>query len=283
MQNGFSKRNAVLLIPVLTALLLTACAGSESSGEHVTVSSDTVSSDDISSQSEIVPTFTETPSDKTGSPDTVPPSSEAVWASDIEPTFAQEPPYPFSEVDSLLGPGPFSVNELITRFGKPDILYGYHNERLGCDLISVVFDAVMFDLAAEPDVSLRLTTTVGPSDVPEEVLDMPLQTWTVSVFSGDLPLPRNLHFGDPIENVYAAYGNDTGTQQTLDGELYGSARREAQGELLISFRYGESGSITYHFADDGQGGYSGLSQVTITWYQQEANLALSSRGNAPPT
>ena len=141
----------------------------------------------------------------------------------------------------------------------------------------------MFDLAAEPGVSLRLTTTVGPSDVPEEVLDMPLQTWTVSVFSGDLPLPRNLHFGDSIENVYAAYGNDTGTQQTLDGELYGSARREAQGELLISFRYGESGSITYHFADDGQGGYSGLSQVTITWYQQEENLALSPRGDAPPT
>ena len=277
MQNGFSKRKTVLLIPVLTALLLTACTGNETYEEHVTASSDTVVSDgDASSQAETAPTLTEIDGDKSDASDTISPT-------DIEPTYAAEPPYPFSEVDPLLGPGPFSVNELITRFGKPDILYGYHSERLGCDLISVVFDAVMFDLAAEPGVSLRLTTTVGPSDVPEEVLDMPLQTWTASVFSGDLPLPRNLHFGDPIENVYAAYGNDTGTQQTLDGELYGSARREAQGELLISFRYGKSGSITYHFADDGQGGYSGLSQVTITWYQQEENLALSPRGDAPPT
>lgn len=277
MQNGFSKRKTVLLIPVLTALLLTACTGNETYEEHVTASSDTVVSDgDASSQAETAPTLTEIDGDKSDASDTISPT-------DIEPTYAAEPPYPFSEVDPLLGPGPFSVNELIARFAKPDILYGYHSERLGCDLISVVFDAVMFDLAAEPGVSLRLTTTVGPSGVPEEVLDMPLQTWTVSVFSGDLPLPRNLHFGDPIENVYAAYGNDTGTQQTLDGELYGSARREAQGELLISFRYGESGSITYHFADDGQGGYSGLSQVTITWYQQEENLALSPRGDAPPT
>ena len=277
MQNGFSKRKTVLLIPVLTALLLTACTGNETYEEHVTASSDTVVSDgDASSQAETAPTLTEIDGDKSDASDTISPT-------DIEPTYAAEPPYPFSEVDPLLGPGPFSVNELIARFGKPDILYGYHSERLGCDLISAVFDEVMFDLAAEPGVSLRLTTTVGPSDVPEEVLDMPLQTWTASVFSGDLPLPRNLHFGDSIENVYAAYGNDTGTQQTLDGELYGSARREAQGELLISFRYGESGSITYHFADDGQGGYSGLSQVTITWYQQEENLALSPRGDAPPT
>ena len=277
MQNGFSKRKTVLLIPVLTALLLTACTGNETYEEHVTASSDTVVSDgDASSQAETAPTLTEIDGDKSDASDTISPT-------DIEPIYAVEPPYPFSEVDPLLGPGPFSVNELITRFGKPDILYGYHSERLGCDLISVVFDAVMFDLAAEPGVSLRLTTTVGPSDVPEEVLDMPLQTWTASVFSGDLPLPRNLHFGDSIESVYAAYGNDTGTQQTLDGELYGSAHREAQGELLISFRYGESGSITYHFADDGQGGYSGLSQVTITWYQQEENLALSPRGDAPPT
>lgn len=44
--------------------------------------------------------------------------------------------------------------------------------------------------------------------------------------------------GDSIESLYNAYNGNRGTE------------RSAQGDVLASDDYGESGSIVYHFADN---------------------------------
>lgn len=186
-------------------------------------------------------------------------------------------PYPFSEVNELLGPEAFSVNELSEIFGEPSCIYGYYynsNSENGYYLISTIFKDVMFDLVVNNSDELNLISTGGNIyKVSDSAMDIKMKPKYVSVSNGDWTLPRGIKLGDSIDSLYNAYNGNKGTE------------RFAQGELLISYDYGESGSIIYHFADTSMDGViSGLRQVTIEWYNDSEpnNSTQSKKSLSPP-
>ena len=77
----------------------------------------------------------------------------------------------------------------------------------------------------------------------------------MSIISGDWTLSYGIKLGDSKEKVYNAYNGNKGIE------------RQAQGMLLISYNYGEYGSITYHFNDTCENSIiSKLYQITIEWH-----------------
>ncbi|MDO5149906.1 MAG: hypothetical protein Q4D76_10980 [Oscillospiraceae bacterium] len=186
--------------------------------------------------------------------------------------FLMNEPYLFSEVDSVLGPGPFSVNKLSEIFGEPISVYGYYSSD-GFGVISIMFEDVMFDLTANHGEKLDLEPTEDSRyyKVPNSAMDIQMEVQYSCVFNGNCRLPRGIKLGDSIESLYNAYNGNRGKE------------RSAQGEFLVSYKYGESGSIIYHFDDTNSDGVtSGIKQVTIEWYSMNnPNESIQSK-NAPP-
>ena len=196
--------------------------------------------------------------------------SDGISTADYD--FLMNEPYSFSEVDSVLGPGPFSVNKLSEIFGEPTSVYGYYSND-GFGVISVMFEDVMFDLTANHGEKLNLEPTENSRyyKVPDSAMDIQMEVHYSGIFNGNWRLPRGIKLGDSIESLYNVYNGNRGQE------------RSAQGEFLVSYKYGESGSIIYHFDDtNADGVISGIKQVTIEWYStNNPNESIQSK-NAPP-
>lgn len=249
-------------IPVvfLMLLMLTSC------GEKPDVSAPQQAAPSSSAQTAVSDERTET--DNTTYAASESPLSDTV--------FVMDEPYSFSEVDPSLGPGPFSVNELSEIFGEPSWINGYYDDKnngIGYYVISVMFKDVMFDLVANNGEELNLISAGdGIYTVPDSAMDIPMKTKYTSVSNGDLALPRRIKLGDSIDALYLAYNGNRGDE------------RSAQGELLISYAYGESDSIIYHFNGASTDGVIGeLEQVTVEWYNDnEPNYSLQSEKTPCP-
>ena len=184
---------------------------------------------------------------------------EVLTAKSEEPVLLMNEPYSFSEVNPLFGPDFVSVNELSELFGTPSFIMGYFYDRNVENpyyVISVMFEDVKFDLAANHGEDIDLSPTDNERfEVPESSLSISLQPQNVSIWSENLELPRGIQIGNSIETLYDAYKGNRGKE------------RQAQGVFLVSYDYGESGSITYHFNDTSEDGIIGaLEQVSIEWY-----------------
>lgn len=191
--------------------------------------------------------------------------------------FLTNEPYSFSEVDPLLGPGPFSVNELSEIFGEPSWIEGYYNDRNVKSeyyVISVMFKDTKFDLVANSSEELNLISIGdGKYKVSDSAMDVKMKPKYMSVISGDWILPRGIKLGDSIDSLYNAYNGNRGEE------------RFAQGEFLISYDYGESGSIIYHFNGTNTDSTIGeLEQITIEWYNDSEpnNSTQSEKSPSPP-
>lgn len=192
----------------------------------------------------------------------VPTSDQTIISSDpsvvtSDQTVVSTEPYSFSEVNPLFGPGPFSVNELVEIFGEPTLLSGHYNGENNFFVVSAVFEDVMFDLAANNGENLNfMKNDTSPStsnryEVTDSDREVRMKPQIISVSGGNWELPRKIKLGDSRETLYEAYDGNKGKEQT------------AQGQFLVSYDYGESGRIIYHFYTDA---IDKLVQVTIEWY-----------------
>ncbi len=162
----------------------------------------------------------------------------------------------FFEDNLLLEDNLFSVNELSEMFGEVSFVDGYYNEKYEYYVISVMFKDVKFDLAANSGEELNFTPIKDSIyyEVPDSALDIKLKLQYVSIFSGDWSLPKGVKLGDSVEMLYNAYNGDSGEE------------RFAQGEFLVSYSYGESGNIEYHFDENK---INGIKQATISLYHND--------------
>jgi hypothetical protein len=178
----------------------------------------------------------------------------------IDNNFQIDKSYSFSEIDLLSNNVQFSVNELSRIFGEPLYIYGYYNDKNAdyeyC-IISVMFEDAMFDLTCDNDEELNLIP-ISESEyykLPNSSKDIQMKPKCMSIISGDWTLSYGIKLGDSKEKVYNAYNGNKGIE------------RQAQGMLLISYNYGEYGSITYHFNDTCENSIiSKLYQITIEWH-----------------
>ena len=186
--------------------------------------------------------------------------SQSSGSTSEQPVISTEP-YSFSEVNTLFGPGPFSVNELVEIFGDPTFLDGYYggyyNDKNDFFVISIVFTDVMFDLAANNGEKLNLIKDDSrlPYDnnyykLTDSDREVRLKPQSMGVSGGDWILPRKMKFGDSIDVLYNVYDGNKGKEKYVEGRF------------MVSYDYGESGRITYEFHDTT---YK-LEQVTIEWY-----------------
>ena len=106
--------------------------------------------------------------------------------------------YPISEIDPILGPGPFSLNELEERFGEPVEIYGYPETDEIVTLIWYSADNDWFTLIPDTD---QLWNDVDP----EIDRSLPMEVYQTLVVESDFPLPRGIALGDSIEKVRVAY------------------------------------------------------------------------------
>lgn len=190
-------------------------------------------------------------------------TSSPTESSLVDNVFAMDEPYSFSEVNPLLGIGSFSVNDLSEIFGEPSFVEGYYNDRnveARYYVISVMFKDVMFDLVANNGENLNLTGIDAESpirdaryEVPDSAMDVQMKPQSMSILSGDWILPRGIKLGDSTDSLYNVYAGNRGEE------------RFAQGLFLVSYDYGESGSIIYHF-DASSSVIGKLKQVTIIWH-----------------
>jgi len=162
--------------------------------------------------------------------------------------------YSFSEIDTLYGPDAFSVNDLAKIFGEPEFIGGYRWGD-GAYAINVRFEDIQFDLVANNGEKLNFIVkddnasydfrkyTVTESD--KSVRMKPLISW---ISSNKWSLPRGMKIGDSRSKLTVAYNGDTGQENA------------AEGQLSVSYNYGESGHIAYIFYDDK------LDSVSIMWY-----------------
>lgn len=175
-------------------------------------------------------------------------------------------PYSFSDVNTPFGPGPFSVNELTEIFGEPTFVGGYYSEEDGENgffVLCVLYKDVKVDLAANNGEKLNFIVkddskspiSYDRYQVTNSDKEVRMKPQIISIFGGDWVLPRKMNFGDSIELLYNAYNGNKGKE------------RIAQGQLLISYKYGDSGTITYVFGiDEVEDTFYKLEQVTIEWY-----------------
>ena len=174
------------------------------------------------------------------------PESEPKWFSPPETTpegetVAWPESIPLSEIDPILGPGPFSINELAERFGEPEELIV--NPATGW---IVTLNVCGFELILETDQPYY---EIDPEQIDRS---LPMKVYRVQVHGNDLPLPRGIRIGDSYKEVRKAYSETPysgGHRWDGTAELFYRYEGEAPGE------YG----IWYNFGGDQ------LSYVTIIW------------------
>jgi len=166
--------------------------------------------------------------------------------------------YSFSEVDALYGPGPFSLNDLAKIFGEPESIYGYRFDG-GAFAINIQFNDVVFDLVANNGEKLNLIKDDSKPPnyfiVTESDKSVRMKPLNSCIIGGKWTLPRNMKIGDSRDKLTKAYNGDTGQENTDEGELE------------VSYDYGQSGKIAYTFLTYEPD--AGLVSVAITWYDSK--------------
>jgi hypothetical protein len=152
---------------------------------------------------------------------------------------------PLSELDPILGPGPFSLDELAQRFGEPAGLSA--SPAAGWIVtLNVSYEGFWFDLILDTDQPFY--------DIDLKQVDraLPMEVYQTTVMGGEFPMPRGIRLGDSYEAVRAAYPETPHRGHGLDdgaAELFYRYEGAAPGE------YG----IWYYFENDR------LNYATIKW------------------
>ena len=156
---------------------------------------------------------------------------------------------PISEINPILGPGPFSLDELAQRFGEPVELSanpatGWIVTLTACYQSDT--DNIWFELI--------LGTDQPWYDVDPEQVDraLPTEVYQTHVHGGDFPLPRGIRLGDSIAEVRAAYPG---------APYWGSISGDGSAELFYRYEGAAPGEygIWYYF------GNNRLNYVTVKW------------------
>jgi hypothetical protein len=178
-----------------------------------------------------------------------------------EQIIVSKEPYSFSEVNTLFGPGPFSVNELAKVFGEPYSIGGYYSEK-GYFVLSVGYNDMCIELAANNGEKLNFIVkdnsaspiSTDKYQVSNSDRDVRMKPRFIYISGGNFELPRKIKFGNSINDLYNAYNGNKG-KQCID-----------EGSFLVSYNYGESGSITYAFETEEIDSSNKLKEVMIEWY-----------------
>jgi hypothetical protein len=212
------------------------------------------------------------------------PNGSTPTKSDIsasEQTIVTTEPYSFSEVNTLFGPGPFSVNELAKVFGEPTFIDGYYSEKDGKNgffILSALYKDIYIVLAANNGEKLNFIvkddskspTSYDKYQITNSDREVRMKPQAISIFGGNWDLPRKMKFGDSINVLYDAYNGNKGKE------------RIAQGQFMVSYNYGESGRITYEFGTDAIDSSNKLEGVSIEWYDAHNWEDVSAPSDVPP-
>ena len=182
--------------------------------------------------------------------------------------------YSFSEIDDSLGPGPFSVNDLTIKYGKPISEYGtvisYSSGDIG---IIVDFDGISFTLVANNGEKLSFKC----EDFDQVGMDMPkcqitnsdrkisIKPFQSIVTNNNYKLPRDIKIGDTKQAVISAYDDDKGYVWDYDNEFI--IHYNYKPDIIEKYTDDEefnlqsqTGMVQYCFEDDI------LVMVYINWY-----------------
>jgi len=159
--------------------------------------------------------------------------------------------YPKSELDSIPGPGPFTLNELAERFGEPEGLHAFPANGWTV-MLTAAFEGIAFDLYVDEDVPWY-------GYKPEEAdRTQPMEVHATIVESADFPLPRGIRLGDSIGDVRASYPDSP-----YEGSIYDD------GSASLLYRYGSHVSAqtgtTYHFGVTYEFEQERLTRARIEW------------------
>ena len=164
--------------------------------------------------------------------------------------------YPASELDPILGPGPFTINELVECFGEPgDIgIFQPHTGLPYKPFLFLKFENIEFDFFGfHYDYDLE---EVNRSRL--------MELYRTIITDGNFPLPRGIRIGDSIEKIRTAYPDPPGRETAgyEDGELnlfYRYLNKEDEAKYQEGDLYYAANGIYYLFHEDI------LTQATIAW------------------
>ena len=184
--------------------------------------------------------------------------------------------FSFSEIDKKFGPGPFSVNDLSSVFGKPVKLNGAVYSESSADFaLSVAFEGVSFDLVTQDDKlsfvnndNFDRVNNGGENSFPvkEQDKNIKIEPFYTTITGSQWIFTRNIKIGDTKEKVISAYGGYTGDVS------------EDEGKTIISYAYrpdvikkssseddgfdieSQTGGVGYVFSNDK------LIAIHISWY-----------------
>jgi hypothetical protein len=144
---------------------------------------------------------------------------------EMESAVAAAPPiqksgqyYSYAGIDPRLGPGPFSVNDLIELYGEPESLIGKRIS-FSCSFgIIARFKDVKYNLVSRTgelsfDPYANSKTKFKPT---EADLDLRMYPYWTIIFGGDFILPGGIYIGGDRESVVGAYAGDEGSVGIYD-------------------------------------------------------------------
>ncbi|MDR0271769.1 MAG: hypothetical protein LBI27_00420 [Clostridiales bacterium] len=188
--------------------------------------------------------------------------------------------FSYSEVDSVFGPGPFSVNGLTEIFGEPIRAFGVVHYTMNYHVAIILeFEGVTFHLVENWDPELSFNNEENDelvynapygefldinnftlSDFDREVLIKPYST---TITGNAWTLPRGIQIGDSFEQVREAYNHTHAILREAEAWIYYEYRPDIIEHLTDDEWFNaesQTGGICYHFEDDS------LNEISIFWY-----------------
>lgn len=136
--------------------------------------------------------------------------------------------FPFLEIDSKYGPGPFSVNDLIAEFGEPTLVGAYTRDDLSDDVgVHIFFSNISFSLVPEnsemdpisPGYILygHLPDAVKEYPIEEFDKDIKMKVESTNISGAGMEIARGVFIGATESDLRAAYGTEPFRVDGSDG------------------------------------------------------------------
>ena len=136
--------------------------------------------------------------------------------------------FSFSEIDRKFGPGPFSVNDLSSVFGKPVKLHGGVYSMSSTDFaLFAAFEGISFDLVTKDNKlsfvnsnNFDRVNNSGENNFPvtEQDKDVKIEPFSTTITGNQWNFARNIKIGDTKEKVIGAYGGYIGDVSEYEGK-----------------------------------------------------------------
>ena len=183
--------------------------------------------------------------------------------------------FSFSEIGKNFGPGPFSVNDLSSVFGKPVKLHGGVYSMSSTDFaLFAAFEGISFDLVTKDDKlsfvnsnNFDRVNNGGENNFPvtEQDKDVKIEPFSTTITGNQWNFVRSIKIGDTKEKVISAYGGYIGDVSEYEGKttisyIYRPDVIEKSSEDERFDIDSQTGGVNYVFSNDK------LIEIHVFWY-----------------